>query len=407
MKKNVIIICVDGARLNKAQNSSIIKQFSPNSIFFTQAITYAPYTNSAIHALISGAYGNRNGCYSYWHSSRFKHQLFKTLVDYLHDENYFTCADLVSDLVLPKKNFDYYEVYDESNVNLETRHVSLLEKMKEKFDNGNNFFLYLHYSGIHTGIRDQVLKVFDNFSKEFFENKVTNEERYDKLFVQAEKYLKTIQEKLFELDFFKNSIILLISDHGISIGEKIGERAYGSFCYDYTIRTFANYNSPDLSSSEFNDQVSHVDFMPTILEHLEIPQNKNFEELDNLYDTYRSLRHIGHSGDGASETASILVNATIINSEYDDPIIITQNYNFFREQRNIGHSGDGSSKTAAILTYATALNSGDPEKVLEIYDKFRSHRDIGHSGDGVSHTAAQLTLSTVIKENGYRLQRDN
>lgn len=280
MKKNVIIICVDGARLNKAQNSSIIKQFSPNSIFFTQAITYAPYTNSAIHALISGAYGNRNGCYSYWHSSRFKHQLFKTLVDYLHDENYFTCADLVSDLVLPKKNFDYYEVYDESNVNLETRHVSLLEKMKEKFDNGNNFFLYLHYSGIHTGVRDQVLRVFDNFSKEFFENKVANEERYDKLFVQAEKYLKTIQEKLFELDFFKNSIILLISDHGISIGEKIGERAYGSFCYDYTIRTFANYNSPDLSSSEFNDQVSHVDFMPTILEHLEIPQNKNFEELD-------------------------------------------------------------------------------------------------------------------------------
>ena len=280
MKKNVIIICVDGGRLNKAQNSSIIKQFSPNSIFFTQAITYAPYTNSAIQALISGAYGNRNVCYSYWHSSRFKHQLFKTLVDYLHDENYFTCADLVLDVILPKKNFDYYEVYDESNVNLETRHVSLLEKMKEKFDNGNNFFLYLHYSGIHTGIRDQVLKVFDNFSKEFFENKVANEERYDKLFVQAEKYLKTIQEKLFELDFFKNSIILLISDHGISIGEKIGERAYGAFCYDYTIRTFANYNSPELSSSEFNDQVSHVDFMPTILEHLEIPQNKNFEELD-------------------------------------------------------------------------------------------------------------------------------
>ena len=280
LKKNVIIICVDGGRLNEAQNSSIIKQFSPNSIFFTQSITYAPYTNSSIHALISGSYGNRNGCYSYWHSSRFKHQFFKTLVDYLHDENYFTCADLVSDLVLPKKNFDHYEVYDESDVNYEARHISLLEKMKEKFDNGNNFFLYLHYSGIHTGIRDQVLKVFDNFSKEFFENKVVNKERYDKLFVQAEKYLKTIQEKLFELDFFKNSIVLVISDHGISIGEKFGERAYGSFCYDYTIKTFANYNSPDLSPLEFSDQVSHVDFMPTILEHLGIPQNNNFEGLD-------------------------------------------------------------------------------------------------------------------------------
>jgi len=280
MKKNIIIICIDGGRLDWARNSPVFKKFSENSVFFSQSITYAPYTNSSIHALISGSYGNRNGCYSYWHSSRFKHQLFKTLVDYLHDEKYFTCADLISDLVLPKKNFDYYEVYDESNVDLETRHVSLLEKMKEKFDNGNNFFLYLHYSGIHTGIRDQVLKVFDNFSKEFFENKVVNKERYDKLFVQAEKYLKTIQEKLFELDFFKNSIVLVISDHGISIGEKFGERAYGSFCYDYTIKTFANYCSPDISSSEFNDQISHVDFMPTILEDLKISQNKNFEELD-------------------------------------------------------------------------------------------------------------------------------
>jgi arylsulfatase A-like enzyme len=202
------------------------------------------------------------------------------LVDYLHDENYFTCADLVSDLVLPKKNFDYYEVYDESNVNYETRHVLLLEKMKEKFDKGNNFFLYLHYSEIHTGIRDEVLKVFDNFSEEFFENKIKNKERYEKLFRKAEKYLKIIQEKLFELDFFKNSIVLVISDHGVSIGEKIGERAYGSFCYDYTIKTFANYSSPNLSPSEFNDQVSHVDFMPTILEDLEISQNKNFEKLD-------------------------------------------------------------------------------------------------------------------------------
>ena len=280
MKKNIIIICIDGGRLDWARNSPVFKKFSENSVFFSQSITYAPYTNSSIHALISGSYGNRNGCYSYWHSSRFKHQFFKTLVDYLHDVNYFTYADLNSDLILPRKNFDFYELFDESDVNLETRHSTILEKMKERYEDGKNFFLYLHYSGIHTGIRDQVLKVFDNFSEEFFKNKIKNKERYDQLFGQAEKYLKTIQEKLIELDFLKNSIILIISDHGVSIGEKIGERAYGSFCYDYTIKTFANYNSPDLSPLEFSDQVSHVDFMPTILEHLGIPQNNNFEGLD-------------------------------------------------------------------------------------------------------------------------------
>ena len=106
MDKNVIIICIDGGRLDWARESPVMKKFSKNSIFFSQSITYAPYTNSSIHAFISGAYGNRNGCYSYWHSSRFKGENFKTLVDYLHENNYYTCADLISDLVLPKKNFD-------------------------------------------------------------------------------------------------------------------------------------------------------------------------------------------------------------------------------------------------------------------------------------------------------------
>jgi len=282
LNKNVIIICIDGGRLDWAKKSSIIKKFSDNSVFFSQSITYAPYTNSAIHALISGSYGNRNGCYSYWHSSRFKGQNFKTLVDYLHEKDYYTCADLISDLVLPRKNFDSYEVYDESDINLELRHTNLLESMKKKNNNGKKFFLYLHYSGIHTGIRDQVLKVFNNFSAEYFKNKLENIQRYDGLFRKAETYLEKIHEKIKDLDLFENSIILIISDHGISVGEKIGERAYGSYCYDYTIKTFANYNSPELLSQEFTKQVSHVDFIPTILDHLEINEDETYEKMDGI-----------------------------------------------------------------------------------------------------------------------------
>ena len=128
VKKNVILICIDGGRLDRAQSSNIFNSMVSKGVFFPQTITYAPYTNSAIHAMISGSYGNRNGCYSYWHSSRFKGENFKTLVDYLHENDYYTCADLISDLVLPRKNFDTYEVYDESEVDLESRHIQLLEK---------------------------------------------------------------------------------------------------------------------------------------------------------------------------------------------------------------------------------------------------------------------------------------
>ena len=217
-----------------------------------------------------------NGCYSYWHSSRFKNQHFKTLIDYLHGEDYYTCADLISGLVLPRKNFDYYEVYDENDINLEARHSELLDKMKEKFDNGQNFFLYLHYSGIHTGIKDQVLKVFDNFSKEYFENKELNVKRYAKLFKEAETYLNSTMNKIKDLGLLENSIILILSDHGIGIGEKIGERAYGAFCYDYTLKTFAYLYNADITPQVISSQVRHIDFMPTILNMLDIKINDSF-----------------------------------------------------------------------------------------------------------------------------------
>ena len=281
-KKNVIIICVDGGRLDRALKSDTFAQLSSKCIFFPQTITYAPYTNSAIHALISGSYGNRNGTNSYWHSIKFKKNKFKTLTEYLHDVDYFTHADTPSDLVLPNSGFDKFEVYDESVVDLTERHKELLENMKQINDQGKNFFLYLHYESIHTGILNPVLKAYDNYSKEYFENRKINEERYDKLFRNAENYIENLLEKMRQLEFWKNSIILVTSDHGISVGEKFGERAYGAFCYDYTIKTFAYYSNCYKESKLVKQQIRHVDFMPTILDDLGIPLDKNFKEIDGV-----------------------------------------------------------------------------------------------------------------------------
>ena len=80
--------------------------------------------------------------------------------------------------------------------------------------------------------------------------------------------------------FDKNSLILVMSDHGISVGEKFGERAYGAFCYDYTIKTFAYLYNADITPRTISSQVRHIDFMPTILEMLDIPINTSFEKLD-------------------------------------------------------------------------------------------------------------------------------
>ena len=279
-KKNVIIICVDGGRLDWVQKSEKITRLFSEYSFFSQSITYAPYTNSAIHALISGSYGSRTGTNSYWHSIKFRENEFKTLTQYLHEEDYFTHADTPSDLVLPNSFFDNLEVYDESVVDLTTRHKTLLKNMKEKNKQGKNFFLYLHYESIHTGILNTVLKAYNNFSKEYFEKKKENAERYDKLFTKAENYLEEILNEIKKLKMNEASMILIMSDHGVSTGEKFGEHAYAAICYDYTLRTFTNFLTTDLPTIEIKNQTRTIDFMPTILEYMNIPLDDNFKKID-------------------------------------------------------------------------------------------------------------------------------
>ena len=279
-KKNLIVILIDGGRLDRALKSEVFHDISSKSVFFSQTITYAPHTIAAMHAVFSGSYGTRTGTNSYWSTFKFKKQKFKTLTEYLQGENYYTCADVINELVIPKQGFDDFFIHDELKDDLSLQHKDLLKTMSTYNDNDQNFFLYLHYSNIHTGIMNDVLKVYNNFSKDFFDNKEQNKKRYDALFVNAEKYLKSIMDEIKKLNLLDDSLILIMSDHGISVGEKFGERAYGAFCYDYTLRTFTYFLSEKFTSREITQQIRTIDFMPTILDFLEIPFDNNYEKVD-------------------------------------------------------------------------------------------------------------------------------
>jgi arylsulfatase A-like enzyme len=278
MKKlNVIIILIDGGRLDRIMNSNYFQSLKSKFSFFSNSITYSPHTIAAMHAVFSGCYGTRTGTNSYWSTYRFKKNRFKTLTEYLKDLDYYTCADLHSEIVIPKQGFDKFVTYDEDKADIMSRHSDLIENFSKT---DKNFFLYLHYSKIHTGIRDSVLKVYTNFSEEYFKNRKLNEQRYDKLFKESEIYLKNILDKIYSVNLHKNSLILIMSDHGISVGEKIGEIGYGAFCYDYTLRTFAFISWPKIKPIEIHQQVRSVDFMPTVLDLLGIVTDSEFEQLD-------------------------------------------------------------------------------------------------------------------------------
>ena len=273
---------IDGGRLDRAQNSPVFNELKAKSVFFSNSITYGPHTIAAMHAVFSGSYGTRTGTNSYWTTFKFKKDKFKTLTEYLKDNNFYTHADVINELVIPKQGFDNFIVHDELNDDLTKRHKDILKKISIIAQENKNFFLYLHYSKIHTGIMNEVLNVYNNNSKEFFDNRTKNKQRYDTLFKNAEIYLRSILDEINNLGLEKNSLILVMSDHGISVGEKFGERAYGAFCYDYTLRTFTYFLSEEFISREITQQIRTVDFMSTILDYLEIPFDNKYERPDGV-----------------------------------------------------------------------------------------------------------------------------
>lgn len=275
---NLIFITIDGARVDRIVNGRNYDKIIKKSTFFSRVIAYAPYTIGAMHALFSGTYGTKTGVNSYWSNIHFKKEKYKTLTKYLQDEGYVTYGDVINKLVLPPVGFDELVIHDELNDNLTERHIALLDKFSSLSNEGKKFFLYLHYSNIHTGIMQEVLKKYDNFSKEYFANRQQNERFYDKLFEAADEYLGKILEHLEKLGLVKNTLIVIVSDHGISVGEKFGERAYGVFCYDYTLTSTALFCHPDIPATSIKSQVRSIDILPTILEILGINIDPKYEK---------------------------------------------------------------------------------------------------------------------------------
>ncbi len=277
---NLIFITIDGARVDRIVKGNFYKKLINKSVFFSKTITYAPYTIAAMHAVFSGTYGNKTGVDSYWSTPNFKKNEYKTLVNYLHDVGYVTIGDSINKLILPKSGFDELTIHDELNDDLTQRHLLLLSNANKLKNDGKNFFLYLHYSNIHTGIMQQVLKKYDNFSKDYFSQKNENAKFYDELFENADKYLERIIIECEKLHLIDDTLIVVISDHGISIGEKLGERAYGVFCYDYTLIATSLFFHKSLSPKFVENQVRSIDILPTILEILKIPIDLDYQKFD-------------------------------------------------------------------------------------------------------------------------------
>jgi len=273
-KPNIIMLMIDGVRSDTIAKVSYYNELKKSSVFFPNMITYAPYTIASLYAMFSGMYGNSNGVNGYYKSYSFDKEHCFTLTQYLKEKGYHTETDSPGEGVIPPSGFDKYRLHDEFKTDFLERHIEVLHQIKNK----SPFFLFLRYGSVHVNMVNNFIKKYSDFDEEYFSNKNKNSEKYLKWVEESGNYLHSIIKKIKEIGLYDNSIIIIFTDHGASTGDRLGEKAYGVYLYDYTIRCFLYMIGNGFSKGkDIKELVRSIDVLPTLLDFLKIKEKRGYK----------------------------------------------------------------------------------------------------------------------------------
>lgn len=273
-KFNVIFIVLDGLRNDRVHLCPNLMKVFKKSYFFSNMVAAAPYSFASFYSIITGLYPSKHGVNSYFNMYKFRKNACKTLAQYMKDDDFYTEANVTDGSILPPSVFDAFEVHGRQCNNVVKLQKDVLTKIRKK-----HFFLLLHNNTVPDKAVKEVGEKYKDFDKEYFSNYEENKRNYNSWLNELDLYVKEIYEHIQKLNLLKNTLIVFLSDHGISNGEKIGEKMYGSFTYDYTIKVFCSFLFPNKSGKEINFQTRTIDIMPTVLDIMGIDVDESYERI--------------------------------------------------------------------------------------------------------------------------------
>ncbi|QDI88798.1 DUF4976 domain-containing protein [Candidatus Nitrosopumilus sp. SW] len=272
MKPNIIFVLLDGSRWDRFHISPELTELQKRGTLLNNVITAIPYTFGSMNVIFTGLYGKENGVDAYYKMFKLKDSV-DFLPELLKKNGYYTCCDVITDKVISKRGFDVHQAHDEYNDDLTKKHPDLI---REAFNSskGKPVFCFLQFSRIHTITVSEILKKYKWDNKEFYEKKSENIKTYDNVFTEAGIYAKKIYETVDDLGKLNETILIFFADHGTGVGERFGERNYGVFTYEETIRTPYLFIGPHIPKNRISEGlVSTINIFPTLLELASINYN--------------------------------------------------------------------------------------------------------------------------------------
>ncbi len=271
---NLILITIDTLRADRVSvysekflRTPNIDSIAKKGLIFKRAFSDVPLTLPSHTTILTGLTPLGHGVHD---NMGFRvNEDIETIAEVLKREGYNTAA-VVSSFPLDKRfglsqGFDYYDDYygtrNENEIFFPERKaessidiaVNWLSKNIE-----NKFFLWLHLFDPH-----QPYAPPEEYRKRFKNDLYSGEVKY------VDDQLGRLFSFLKEKELFHNTIIIITSDHGESLGEH-GERTHGYFAYNSTLWVPLIIYFPEGKHREIGKYVSLSDIMPTILEYLKI-----------------------------------------------------------------------------------------------------------------------------------------
>ena len=87
-KFNIILLLIDGARVDRIDQFPIFKKLQNDGTFFNEMITHAPYTLVSMNSIFTGMYGGKNGINAYYQMYGNPKEGCQTLAEYLSENGW-------------------------------------------------------------------------------------------------------------------------------------------------------------------------------------------------------------------------------------------------------------------------------------------------------------------------------
>ncbi len=286
---NVIILSVDSLRPDHIAASGYPHPITPNidrvadsGVTFQEAHSSIPLTNPSLSILFTSHYLSQTGV------NRNGITLLpgnRTLAEVLQGKGYHTAAVMGCwALYHSRSGLDRgFEFYQDSgagwNLELDAKVLTGRAQALLTSDLKEPFFLFLHYAEPHQPHRsysapgNQAVNRVDD-------DRPAVEKNYDSEVAYVDHWIGVLLTDLESRGFLDNAIVIVMSDHGESLGEN-GYVGHGRKLYENILRIALIVSGPKIpAGKKIRSPAQTLDLMPTILSYLGVEPDSKMEGRD-------------------------------------------------------------------------------------------------------------------------------